>query len=133
MGLAGFRISENVPRPDHPGQAQRARLEPRRGEDRVVELFPAENHHELQPVAIDRNDGAFFAAVFSFFVGVDGVDSRIPGENGFVVGVDERRDMRARKTLAQGEDERRGADEIADVVAADDQDARVRALSGHGR
>jgi len=38
--------------------------------------------------------------------------------------------MRAGKSLAQRKNKRRGADQVADVVAADDEDSRMHLLPG---
>src|SRR6267378_131262 len=65
--------------------------------------------------------------MLSLFVRVDGVDIGVPCQDRLVVGVDEGRDVPAGVALAQRGNERRGADQIADVVAAYHQQPR-RAL-----
>jgi len=64
-------------------------------------------------------------AVLSLFVSVDGIHIGIPGKDGLVVRVYQRRDVSAGIAFSQRRDERRGANQITDVVAPDDQDTRV--------
>src|SRR5260221_13186597 len=124
MSFARFGVAEQVTRADQAGETQRARLESRSRQDRVVEALFSKSHDQAHPIGVSRKQRASFPAVLSLLVGVDGIDSRIPLKNRFVVSVDERCDMGARKTLAQREYERSGADQIADVSAADHQDSR---------
>src|SRR5258708_27424405 len=111
-----------------PGLAQRTLRKSRGGEDGVVEPFFAQAHDQSETIDVDRHDGTLIAAVFSFFVGVDGIHSGIPGQNRFVVRVYQRRDVRVRKALPQRRNERRGARKIADVVTSNNQAAWVRVL-----
>src|SRR3989441_5426417 len=128
MSLAGLGIAEQVTRADKSRESHGTRLEPWSRQDRVVEPLPSQPHDQPEPGGVDRQERARAAAVLCLFVRVDGVNRGIPGENRLVVGVDQRRDMGARKALAQRKYERGGADQIADVVAADHQDARTRRL-----
>jgi hypothetical protein len=58
--------------------------------------------------------------MFELFVDIHRVEGWIAGEHLGVVGVHQRADPGVRLRAAQAVEERRGADEVADVVAADD-------------
>src|SRR6185437_6191541 len=60
-------------------------------------------------------------AVLELRIAVHRVEMRIAFQHRSVVGVHQRREMSLRIARAQGSDERRGADKIADVVAPDDE------------
>src|SRR5882762_5022324 len=125
MSLAVLGIAKYMPCADQPCEPQRARDKPRGGEDGVVKLFLSQGDDQPKAIGIDRNDRTRLAAVLSLFVGVDGVHVGIPGEDGLVICIHQRRDVSARIAFAQRRDERRGADQIADIIAADDQYTRA--------
>ena len=61
--------------------------------------------------------------MFCLGIGEEGVDIRIALHHGHVIAGDECRNVGIGKLLPQGSDKRRRADQIADVIAADNQDA----------
>src|SRR5207245_6494482 len=73
----------------------------------------------------DANARFIGCAVLELGVAVHRVDMRIALQNGRVIGSHQRRDMRLRIARAQRCEQRRGADQVADVVAPDDEDSHA--------
>ena len=98
-----------------------ARAESRRGHEHVVETRGAEPRHLGEPCAQVRECAAALE-VLALRVGVHVIDVRVPFEDRGVVAVDERLDARFGKAPTQGGEHRRGEHQVADVVAANDED-----------
>jgi hypothetical protein len=122
--LARLGETDDVPGLDGARETQGARQKMRPGDDGVVEPLAAQFAHEQQPFPEHTGHALARLAVLGFHVGVYDVDVRIVLNHRAVVAVDQHADARLRKMFAQRVNQRCGAHQIADVVAADHEDAR---------
>ena len=96
-----------------------------RREHDAVETHSTKLSDEPDPLTRERDHAS--VDVFALPVCEDRIEVGMPGKHRRVIAVGESREPAVGKPLAQRRDERRGADEIADIVATDDQDARASA------
>jgi hypothetical protein len=87
---------------------------------RLVSLF-AQASDKPQPIKHERAESRI-RPVLGLGIDVHAINIRIPFEEGGIVGVDERADMGVRVTATDPFEYRQCAYEVADVVAAHDQD-----------
>jgi len=117
-------------RRDPARQPQRTRARMRRSKQHIVEMPCAQFQHQNEFVPIDRCSASVRAG------GVWPWRRRTPrpGRDAFehlpVIGVHQRGDVRTRITPAQGADQRRGANQVTDIVAADDEKFSAAGESG---
>src|SRR5581483_4574200 len=95
------------------------------GEHDEIERLAAQAGEHAQPGGKDANARLAGRAVLELRIAVYHVEMRIAFQHRSVVGVHQRGEMSLRIACAQGSDERRGADKIADVVAPDDEESHA--------
>ena len=100
-------------------------IETRLGEDDVVERLAPQPRDHPQAAEDDAETGLAGQPVLELRVAVDFVDVRVAGKHGRVVGIHQRRDVRLRMTRAQRGKQRGRAHQVADVVAANDENAHA--------
>ena len=124
-----------VDEPDDVLRGEQAREPKRTGlirggrEDHALEAPTAQLEHKSNPLPGKRERAR--VDVLTLPVGVHRIQVRVPGEDRGVVAVRQHREPGLGKALAQRGEKRGGADEIADVVASDDEDPRR--VVGHRR
>ena len=109
-------------------QRIRLTLRARSGENHLVNLLPPQREQQFRRI---RKDGEAMAIrlMLGFVVGVHGVKIGIAVQHRRVVGVDQRGDPRAWPRGAQHADQRRGEHQVANVVAANNEDALSRIVN----
>jgi hypothetical protein len=104
------------------GEPQGARQKMGAGDDGVIEALAAQMPEQAHAVPIHARHGFAWRPVLGLGVVVNRVEVRVAGEHIHVVAVHQRGDEGIGKARPQGAEKRRGAHQIADVVAADDED-----------
>ena len=91
------------------------------GQNDPVEALAAQGRHHAKTPPVDAGKGFACRSVLGFGVGVHCVDIRLILQHGLVVAGHQAFDARLRQLPAQRLQQRGGADQIADVVAAYEQ------------
>ena len=127
----GLRKAHHTPGTHLLCPTQGARLTTHIGQHQPVVAGKAQPQRETKPTPVHAESAFARCLVLGLGVNVYMVDIRVAQHHRGAIAVDQQIDARGRIQLPDGRDQRQGADQVADVIAADYQNFLVSVVQKH--